>query len=223
MGTDIHPAIEYRVNESSPWHAHMIPNPNAGRWAGEEEFTASIDIDRCYDLFSILGNVRNGYAFAGIPTGSGYIPMSDCRGVPEDISPEAAKALSNGHSATWVTLQEILDYDWTQTTTHTGVISAAQYIEYQKYRKWKPTPRVYSGGISGGGTITVSEEVLIEKLKVKPVEDLKLYYVQLTWSDGTGSYAKDAIQLWTEILPIMLKYGKEYGYSNVRLVMDFDS
>ena len=58
MGCDIHPAIEYR--QDGAWKAVLFPNKHFGKYEGEPEFTAKIDIGRDYDLFAILGNVRNG-------------------------------------------------------------------------------------------------------------------------------------------------------------------
>lgn len=50
--------------------------------------------DRNYDVFAILGNVRNGYGFAGTPTSTGFEPISDCRGLPEDLSPQVLVHMS---------------------------------------------------------------------------------------------------------------------------------
>lgn len=44
--------------------------------------------DRHYDVFSILADVRNGYGFAGVKTSSGFVPISDGRGIPDDLSQE---------------------------------------------------------------------------------------------------------------------------------------
>lgn len=43
---------------------------------------------RNYDVFAILGNVRNGSGFAGTRTSSGFEPISDQRGLPYDLSQE---------------------------------------------------------------------------------------------------------------------------------------
>lgn len=44
--------------------------------------------DRNYNAFAILGDVRNGVAFAGVSTGSGYNAISSDRGLPSDLSQE---------------------------------------------------------------------------------------------------------------------------------------
>jgi hypothetical protein len=67
---------------------------------------------RDYDLFAILADVRNGYGFGGFGSGEAVEPMSSGRGLPGDISPEAkTQACTGDHSATWVSLLEILNYD----------------------------------------------------------------------------------------------------------------
>lgn len=75
---------------------------------------------RNYDLFAILADVRNGYGFAGSYTGEGFKPISDPKGLPEDISEEIKKRSddygSNGHSHSWFTVKELTEYDWEQET-----------------------------------------------------------------------------------------------------------
>jgi len=73
MGTDIHPIVQ--VRREGTWQNVTIPED--GRYG-------NILDGRWYDLFAILGNVRNGRGFAGVVTGSGFVPISDCRGIPED-------------------------------------------------------------------------------------------------------------------------------------------
>jgi len=235
MGCDIHPAIEYRTNTPegvSAWIAVTVPNPYFGKYEDEPETRSALDIDRDYDLFAILGNVRNGRGFAGCDMGDGFIPMSDGRGVPEDISDEARSALSDEHSATWVTLSEILAYDWTRTTKSRGWINGEEFASWQGR---KAEPRNYCGGISGTGIDHVSQvemqrnfdEAVKDKRGLEYREAVEVFntryartYSHVEWETG---YPKAATQLWTRILPTMLKLGTLHGHDNVRLVMDFDS
>ena len=150
MGCDIHAAIEYRESTEGPWKALLFKDPQFGKLSWhDKELTASLDIDRDYDLFAILGNVRNGLGFAGVKTGEGFDPMSDGRGIPDDISHEAYEALSEEHSATWVTLAEILAYDWDRTTKHTGCVTLSTFAKWERTREWNPEPDSWSGGVSG--------------------------------------------------------------------------
>ena len=81
MGTDIHLVVQ--VRRDGAWHFVDIPK--------EERYGNILD-HRWYDLFSILGNVRNGYGFAGVTTGSGFVPISDQRGLPKDFPGTARTA-----------------------------------------------------------------------------------------------------------------------------------
>lgn len=66
--------------------------------------------DRNYLLFAILANVRNRYNIQ---------PISLPKGLPYDVSPELKKQSDeeNGdaHTRSWLTLKELLEYDWQQT------------------------------------------------------------------------------------------------------------
>lgn len=228
MGTDIHAAIEYL--DGGKWCAYVAANRNYGKYADEPLLSASIDIHRDYDLFAILGNVRNGKGFGGCPTGQGFDFISDSRGVPEDISPEARAALSDEHSASWVTLGEILGFDWTKTSVKYGVLSSVEFEKWDRMREWQSAPSSYSGDVMGGQTRKISEDEMREYIKsvigVSPDRSAAItrldpnLYSRVQW---TESYAKAGVQLWTTALPVMLKLGSQYGINNVRLVMDFDS
>jgi hypothetical protein len=118
MGCDIHCYAEKR-NKDGKWEI-------VGNKEKEEEADGLVDIEykpydnRNYNLFAILANVRNGTAFAGCKTGEGFNPISNPKGVHSDASEEYASIVEqwdiNGHSHSYFTLRELLDYDWTQTT-----------------------------------------------------------------------------------------------------------
>ena len=141
MGTDIHLAAEYY--QDGCWHLAHVELPN----------------ERNYRAFAILADVRNGYTFAGFDTGDAVIPISEPRGFPEDMSNELRALLDDeeeenyqfdqdefeailkneeqdhiwlgDHSISWVTLQELLDYDLDQPLTHRGMVSP------EAARRWK--------------------------------------------------------------------------------------
>jgi len=119
---------------------------------------------RNYDLFGMLANVRNGVGFAGIVTGTGFTPISMPKGLPNDVSP-IVKSLSDswegdGHSHSYLTLRELLDYEWEgQTTTHAGYVEEAQYKEYKE----KGQPESWSGMIDGCSIVHLEQEEM-EKL-----------------------------------------------------------
>jgi hypothetical protein len=218
MGCDIHPAIEYRTHESAPWIALMYPNKYFGKWDHEPEFTARLDVSRDYDLFAILGNVRNEVGLA---------PITDNRGVPDDISPEARGVLSNEHSPTWMNLAEILAHDWDRSSKHRGCVSAPVFEKWDRVKEWNPQPESWCGAVSGGGTKIISNDEMRGALKDDPAlakDDPMFPKSGLhTWIEWDHSYSADTTQMWTKILPKMLNLGREHGFTNVRLVMDFDS
>lgn len=65
---------------------------------------------RDYSLFAFLAGVRN-Y--------SGVDPISEPRGLPGDLSDEVAEEWDDGfnyHSASWLSLEELLAFDYDQVT-----------------------------------------------------------------------------------------------------------
>jgi len=235
MGCDIHPAIEFRTSANEPWKAVLSKNKNFGKeWNEDPEMVADLDLDRDYDLFAILGNVRNGSGFAGCDTGDGFDPMSDHRGIPKDISPEALASLSNEHSPTWVTLAEILAYNWDRKTRKRGVVDAVTFLDWDWMKSFRPAPDSYSGDVGGTMVVKISAEAMKEKVdairgnrhgrsedvKKDVAKHLANHYCRIEWEE---SYSSAANQLWTKVLPVMLNLGRDHGFDNVRLVMDFDS
>lgn len=153
MGCDIHMRAE--VREASEWRPVGAVFDSGWR----EDKTAEPWDGRNYDLFAILADVRNGHGFAGIPTGDGFNPIAEPRGIPEDAAPESREFLESydvdGHSHSWHTLADLLAYDWEQVTRRCGVIPAE---EYERRQKSGESPEAWSGGISGRGIVTFSEE-----------------------------------------------------------------
>lgn len=91
MGCDIHMRVERRTD--------------SGTW---EKLTLPEDLDaRDYNFFAILANVRNGTWGDELP------PISGPRGLPADFQYDDPDSEWLGdHSFSWVTLRELLDYDW---------------------------------------------------------------------------------------------------------------
>lgn len=123
--------------------------------------------NRNYSVFAILtGTVRNGTGFAGVVTGSGFHGIvPEPRGMPADVTDYVREQHSWDHSEGWLTLDEILAFNWKQRSGHCGVIPLKltpyplHVEDYITWRAIKPTraPRSYSGSISGRGIVTVTE------------------------------------------------------------------
>lgn len=201
MGCDIHAAIEFRRNG----HWEAIP----------------LDLNRDYDMFAILANVRNGEGFAGCKTASGFRSISDGRGLPEDISETAREAAWGDHSDTWVMLDEILQYDWTEKVTHYGVVNSIEFEEWDRMKRWVPAPKSYCDDVVGANVTKIEVEEMRQYVRRTPREDLsRNVYCRISWNETT---AESGAQIWRKVLPLMLKLSREVGNDNVRMVMNFDS
>lgn len=91
MGCDIHAWIEVK-NED-------------GTWSGVEQPY----ISRSYGLFGLLANVRN---YSHVPS------IAESKGVPVDASEEYRNSVEywdgDGHSHSYLTLEELLNYNYNQ-------------------------------------------------------------------------------------------------------------
>lgn len=94
MGCDIHTYVE--CSKAGAWE-----------WQGEE---ASPFDWRCYNLFGWLGDVRN---YSEAP------PIAPRRGLPADMSAALVQEWDewsgDGHSASWVSVDELLAFDYGAT------------------------------------------------------------------------------------------------------------
>lgn len=158
MGCDIHLYVERR-DQDGIWHSLDTWNDDPDepgrksvyKWGpGFEQLAGPIYRERNYDLFAILADVRNGRGFAGCDTGDGFNPIAAPRGVPDDASPEYAAEVAswdgNGHSHSWLTLGELLCYDWTQTTKRRGWVGPSDWARWRDYGR----PDSWCGDIWGG-------------------------------------------------------------------------
>jgi hypothetical protein len=111
--------------------------------------------DRNYRAFAVLANVRNGYGFGGFSTGEAIEPISEPRGLPDDMSPELRTKLEKeiednedaeqfrlgDQSFSWVTLKELLEYDLDAPVTVRGYVPRESA---QRYRETGEIPRSYA-------------------------------------------------------------------------------
>lgn len=227
MGTDIHMACEVRKN--GKWNL-VTDKVFLRSWCldSEVEYT-SVPFDiRSYDTFAILADVRNGYGFAGCKTGEGFNPISEPKGYPDDMCEELKQDLddysygylSNEHSASWLTLRELLDYDWTQTARSYGYVSEIAYKEFIMKDKM---PDSWCGGVGGQNIVILTETEMVDLIKGKyPRDDSKEYYTSCYFNAET--YAEHASWFYEETIPVLKKLIPPGGTTeDVRIVFDFDS
>lgn len=227
MGTDIHMLVERKVDGN--WES-------ADKWS-KCEYTGKqvvaygdqIFKDRNYALFSILAGVRNGYGFAGTDTGDEVTPISEPRGVPDDISPDGAEMWIGDHSHSWLTLAEIMAYDWTQTATRRGVVTASQYYLWKRDLEYHAAPRDYFGSRFGGSIKDLTNEemdTVIKAAKEQAGGTRDVYEVLLrsdnfqTKVEWQEPYYLVASRFLGTVVPRLWRLGAP---DDVRLVFGFDS
>lgn len=204
MGCDIHIVVE-RQNEHGAWERvwqHDYDKPDM-------KGTPEVFRNRNYDLFGILADVRNGYGFAGCPTGSGWPSIAPQRGIPSDSTVTEAEMddyAIGDHSFSWVGLDELKAFDWDGVTAEAyGVVTREEYARMQ--RENDSRPHTWCGGVSGGGVLVVTPEQLLEK----PVP---FSHVAVKWTEtareGTGDWAGQVLP-WLDTLaagrPLRLVFG----------------
>jgi hypothetical protein len=221
MGTDIHIVIQRRGD--SGWE-EIVWRGRPGTADGIPVCPRGFD-DRNYDLFAIIGGVRNGRGFAGVKTGSGWPTIASCRGLPDDFTedtvaahpdyPEEGPRNLGDHSQTWVTLDELRAFPWDDVrATLCGVISADEYAERVCAGETR-APAQWSGGISGPGIAVYDEAAWKNLLSGETIATKP--YVRVQWMEtareATGDWAGTALPWLEEIA----------GGKQLRLVIGFDS
>jgi hypothetical protein len=272
MGCDIHFHLERYNEKTAKWQE--IPGPVRKCWScegaghhiarGGEKQGEDIKCYWCkgtgkkreewyegrnYNLFAMLADVRNGRGFAGIKTGEGFTPIAGPKGLPPDVSGKIQKASDeygcDGHSHSWHTLQQLLDYDWEgQTTTLQGVISIGDYAHWKLLcadTGKQVAPRSYSGGIFGQNIVTTEPfladsllksgdvKVLWDEPPTGPLDhfrsdskDGNQYYVRVSWDETYREAAGE--YFFTEVIEPLKAFAKKYGGNDkLRIVFWFDN
>lgn len=249
MGCDIHLAVEHQ-DEAGKWW--LIERAITCQWChgvgaivkggameqcfwceGARVRNAPFYDARSYSVFSVLANVRNGYGFAGVKTGDGFKPIAEPRGLPDDMDPRTAKWLSDEHTPSWLLLTEVIATDdyWNQATRKCGVVTDVEYRQWIESGRAKSGkgPESYSGDISGGTVIKISQDDMQRYLRDGFPEDKPprskhggeqgyLYCCSVEWGE---TYREACQSLWRVIPDI-----QDIDYSHperIRLVFDFDS
>lgn len=113
MGTDLYYHVEVRI---------------AGAWTLVRDVELYSLFRRNYPLYAILANVRNPVQYEDHDSDyeHHFRPIAMPRGMPSDASWEYATLANNeiaeyGESLTYLTVREILDYDWSQRVERLAV------------------------------------------------------------------------------------------------------
>lgn len=197
MGTDIHGVFQKQAAD--------------GSW---QDVETEFKFNRHYQLFAVLAGVRNGFGFAGVPTGDPVEPISKPRGLPEgfitnvaaceaDYEPTHNGQWMGDHSHSWLSCAEMLEW-WKHApeVTKVGVLSRGTYENWDKVGP----PEVWSGGVSGGGVVIASED--------PPVYPKGWNYISCRWR---VKLADELDYFFTEVRRLVDLHGK------IRFVFGFDS
>jgi hypothetical protein len=221
MGCDIHLFVEVRQQDGA-WKS-------VDEWETEDDYIhvpykKSYYDGRNYDLFAILANVRNGHGFAGVKTGEGFNPIALPKGLPDDVSEQVKQYSdrwdSDGHSHSWLTVAELLAFDWTQTTTKQGWVTWETFDFWVRYPD--EPPENYCVDVSGGKVQHVSNDEMKSRIeecrKTEDYSSLESVYTLVQWE---STYAVAAGPYWwTHTVVWLLRLGKP---EDVRLVFFFDN
>ena len=146
---------------------------------------------RSYRTFAVLAGVRNGY-------GQEYVPIAEPRGLPDDVTPEVVRQSdhygADGHSHTWLSLGDILRYDWNRTTKCRGWVDS---IEYQRW-KTEGSPYSWSQGVGGGGVRHVTHEEMDAAIATN---DAVSCYTEVEWGE---TCVESTSRLWDTTIPALL-------------------
>lgn len=209
MGCDIHCYAEVKKNGKWVKVGNKFKNPYYREIRGQSRYIDSPCIERNYDLFAILANVRNE---------DGFKAISKPKGIPKDVSKRIKEMVEEwgdeAHSHSWHTLKDLLKWNWDQVVTRRGIVDIEEYKNFKK----RGYPRSWGRDVWGSNLYIISSEEMDKLIKSGEKKSTKRYYVKIKWKE---SY-RDAVGKWffKETLPALQKLGEP---ENVRIVFWFDS
>ncbi len=219
MGCDIHARLEIKLDDT--WFICLDKD-------GEplEPF-----YNRNYNVFAMLANVRN-YG--------DLISISQRKGIPEDASIEVNTFIReygvDGHSHSYLTLQDLLNYDLIRDIEQTGLVSFKDFANWHPFKNKNDTgPRSWSSVVfnKNAKTLTQKEGIELYENIVKEslgdwqklanlINESQDIYVDCSW---TQTYSHIAGEILTRAIPMMTSVCIKLGlkYDQVRAVFFFDN
>lgn len=197
MGSDIHLFVEKRENDN--W----VPVADSET----SSYEGWLYNNRNYNLFAFLADLRN-Y--------NNYIPISRPKGLPHDVSKEVKEKADywgvDGHTHSWLTLEEILEFDWACEDIKKGFVNELEYKEFIK----NGYPTSWCGGF-GGNITNISNEDMDKIISGELKRDEGVsYYTEVSW---LVTYKEQAGDFYTKAIPKLKELGNP---ENVRIVFWFD-
>ena len=222
MGCDIHCTWEVRRTQSGPWE-------NMDTWDDGYPARPILD-DRNYSLFAMLAGVRNM---------DDIVPIAEPRGLPSDMAPETEAYFGSyragNHSASWLDLEDLCAYDYTQLVRLDREVSALSFYRWEsRGRKRGESPpsssywvggdikhltedemRSYFAELAAGidPAVTAKWHAVEQLLEAEP----RRYYCRVQWDQP---YYARAGELFSSAMPQMIKRDGRWG---ARLIFNFDN
>jgi hypothetical protein len=229
MGCDIHLRIEVRKDGKwQPASAQRVCDDCKGtgnRDRGGECYWCkgtgnnSGFQSRAYDTFGALANVRNG-------TWGDPVPFIDePRGLPDDLSPELKAASGDiegdedgergwafgDHSFSWLTLKELLAYNWDAT------VEKRAYVDATTFAAWEASGDVSPGSYCAGTNSEVVSNEEMRRRLAAGIQPREWVYTLAVWREPV---AKLCAEFHDDFIPALMKLGEP---DDVRIVFGFDS
>jgi len=203
-------------------HAFLEVCSKKGKW----RMDGYVNIGRCYVSYSLLADVRNYY---------GLKPMDQPRGLPDDVTERLRKDFdswgSDAHSATYLYLDELLDFNYSKvkskTTYKLNMIQYKRYINgaslavvgeeanrnYRMINYLEEAPNVVSEG---------DMKDLLECPKNNLLKEIKpnTYITQVT---SIEILKEDEFNSITDAVELIKKEHPKTDPKNMRIVMWFDN
>lgn len=232
MGCDIHMWAEVKCRSSNsfdkPWWETVGPifensffqedepitYKNAEGFCWNLKFVEHPFQNRNYSLFAILADVRNGFK------DDHFNPIDKPRGVPKDASVYYRAQVKNwgvdGHSHSFLTLNELKTYNWYQTIKFKGIVDVRGYKQFKQFGK----PNLWYGyGVIDKQTKYISNQEMDKIIKDGNLKKNK-YFTQIEWEI---SYADCVGDFLTKTIPNLEKLLKFKRVIDVRTVFFFDN
>ena len=198
--------------------------------AGWEDILSTYSQDRHYLLFAWLGNVRNGFGFAGVPTHDAITPLTDQRGFPEDFQVDEDTNHTipanefRGDMAKYYTEEDAdpsnedylklwmggHSYSWVSGAEVLAAtlpsIKRTGIITVEAFKAWdgKTAPTDWCGGISGLSVVVSTHGTVTDSTS----------HVQIEWMEDTNDSLKYFVD---EVRRLVELHGE------IRFVFGFDS
>lgn len=250
MGCDIHLMVEKRDIDGK-WVSVDVPQKDAFHLSGNRYNWFGC---RNYMIFAALADVRNGWGFEWDDDDDLISPISSPKGIPSDCSSDYREFCQRwngiGYHHSYVTLKELLDYDWDQKLVFQGKVNFSGYAEFMETGKpscW--LNRIFSDTTvlhisteemkrlydkypkSNFDALFTREEIegvgipFMERLSDVPAHQKQLddsynVYTEIKWSDILRNHCDFAVD---DLIPELKSLSESEDFEDVRIVFFFDN